>query len=141
MPWLADLVQSSESSLNVLPSQCLCEFLLMKDEKAKPLKRPHSSHETKVLILSSTASLPIFLHTVKCPTQSLSNAIEPLIEVSFETIESLIEVSFDTIESLIEVSFDTIESLIEVSFDTIESLIEVSFDTIESLIGVSFDTT
>jgi len=47
MPWLADLVQSSESSLNVLPSQCLCEFLLMKDEKAKPLKRPHSAHETK----------------------------------------------------------------------------------------------
>ena len=30
MPWLADLVQSSESSLNSLPVQCLCEFLLMK---------------------------------------------------------------------------------------------------------------
>lgn len=30
MPWLADLVQSSESSLNALPLQCLCEFLLMK---------------------------------------------------------------------------------------------------------------
>ena len=30
MPWLADLVQSSESSLNALPIQCLCEFLLMK---------------------------------------------------------------------------------------------------------------
>lgn len=29
MPWLADLVQSSESSLNALPLQCLCEFLLM----------------------------------------------------------------------------------------------------------------
>ena len=32
MPWLADLVQSSESSLNALPIQCLCEFLLMKDK-------------------------------------------------------------------------------------------------------------
>lgn len=28
MPWLADLVQSSEGSLDVLPVQCLCEFLL-----------------------------------------------------------------------------------------------------------------
>ena len=28
MPWLADLVNSSESSLDVLPVQCLCEFLL-----------------------------------------------------------------------------------------------------------------
>ena len=91
MPWLADLVQSSESSLNVLPSQCLCEFLLMKDEKAKPLKRPHSSHETKVLILSITASLPIFLDTVKCPAQSLPNTIESLIEISFDTVEFLID--------------------------------------------------
>ena len=28
MPWLADLVESSEGSLDVLPVQCLCEFLL-----------------------------------------------------------------------------------------------------------------
>ncbi|XP_050534872.1 integrator complex subunit 1-like isoform X2 [Daktulosphaira vitifoliae] len=28
MPWLADLVNSSEGSLNHLPVQCLCEFLL-----------------------------------------------------------------------------------------------------------------
>lgn len=28
MPWLADLVQSIEGSLDVLPVQCLCEFLL-----------------------------------------------------------------------------------------------------------------
>lgn len=28
MPWLADLVQASEGSLDVLPVQCLCEFLL-----------------------------------------------------------------------------------------------------------------
>ena len=28
MPWLADLVESSEGSLGVLPVQCLCEFLL-----------------------------------------------------------------------------------------------------------------
>ena len=29
MPWLAELVHSSEGSLDVLPVQCLCEFLLM----------------------------------------------------------------------------------------------------------------
>ena len=28
MPWLADLVESSEGSFHVLPVQCLCEFLL-----------------------------------------------------------------------------------------------------------------
>ncbi len=28
MAWLADLVDSSEGSLDVLPVQCLCEFLL-----------------------------------------------------------------------------------------------------------------
>ena len=28
MPWLAELVESSEGSLDVLPVQCLCEFLL-----------------------------------------------------------------------------------------------------------------
>jgi len=28
MPWLAELVEASEGSLEVLPVQCLCEFLL-----------------------------------------------------------------------------------------------------------------
>lgn len=28
MSWLAELVESSEGSLEVLPVQCLCEFLL-----------------------------------------------------------------------------------------------------------------
>eukprot|EP00794_Sanderia_malayensis_P009153 gene9152-10125_t len=47
MPWLADLVESSESSLNVLPSQCLCEFLLMKDGQSKLNRRPSVSHEKR----------------------------------------------------------------------------------------------
>lgn len=29
MPWLSELVDSNEGSLDVLPVQCLCEFLLM----------------------------------------------------------------------------------------------------------------
>lgn len=28
MPWLAELVEASEGSLDMLPVQCLCEFLL-----------------------------------------------------------------------------------------------------------------
>jgi integrator complex subunit 1 len=28
MPWLAELVEANDSSLDVLPVQCLCEFLL-----------------------------------------------------------------------------------------------------------------
>lgn len=28
MPWLAELVDGNEGSLQVLPVQCLCEFLL-----------------------------------------------------------------------------------------------------------------
>ncbi len=28
MPWLADLVESSEGSFGILPVECLCEFLL-----------------------------------------------------------------------------------------------------------------
>ena len=29
MPWLANLVDGSDESLNLLPVQCLCEFLLL----------------------------------------------------------------------------------------------------------------
>ena len=29
MPWLKDLVEANDSSLEVLPVQCLCEFLLL----------------------------------------------------------------------------------------------------------------
>ena len=45
MPWLADLVESSEGSFSVLPVQCLCEFLLndafsqSEDEGGKGKKR------------------------------------------------------------------------------------------------------
>ena len=35
MPWLAELVESSEGSLDVLPIQCLCEFLLMGSDENK----------------------------------------------------------------------------------------------------------
>ena len=36
MSWLVDLIQSSSGSLDLLPVQCLCEFLLLEsDDKDK----------------------------------------------------------------------------------------------------------
>ena len=52
MPWLADLVESSEGSLSVLPAQCLCEFLLMKDGQWKKERKDGSSLDKKVATLS-----------------------------------------------------------------------------------------
>lgn len=36
-PWLADLVESNEGAWNVLPVQCLCEFLLHEAAEDLPL--------------------------------------------------------------------------------------------------------
>jgi integrator complex subunit 1 len=52
MPWLADLVESSEGSFNVLPVQCLCEFLLNstttgEDEFFETEKEAAAEAETK----------------------------------------------------------------------------------------------
>ena len=46
MPWLADLVQSSESSLNALPLQCLCEFLLMKHHHSMSSEKSSSKQKS-----------------------------------------------------------------------------------------------
>lgn len=40
MLWLSDLVDSDEGSLDVLPVQCLCEFLLMSHTD-------HNGHDSK----------------------------------------------------------------------------------------------
>eukprot|EP00111_Clytia_hemisphaerica_P010721 TCONS_00031321-protein len=48
MPWLADLVQSSESSLNALPLQCLCEFLLMGHNSMDKQTNKQKSIKSKV---------------------------------------------------------------------------------------------
>ena len=61
MPWLADLVESNEGSFNVLPVQCLCEFLLdstnnlmesdeegSKDQKTKKRKQVRNDEISKL---------------------------------------------------------------------------------------------
>lgn len=45
MPWLAELVEASEGSLEVLPVQCLCEFLL--HETNSPVHIPDDKEDTK----------------------------------------------------------------------------------------------
>lgn len=47
MPWLADLVQSSEGSLDVLPVQCLCEFLLHDAADESPPAEDEDEGESK----------------------------------------------------------------------------------------------
>ena len=73
MPWLADLVQSSEGSLDVLPVQCLCEFLLhdaaddnfptededeaeSKEQRAKKRQVCNSSPRSSVIFVFSFCS-------------------------------------------------------------------------------------
>ncbi|XP_071131635.1 integrator complex subunit 1-like isoform X1 [Mytilus edulis] len=47
MPWLAELVDGNEGSLQVLPVQCLCEFLLQDSESAMFDQDDESSHVEK----------------------------------------------------------------------------------------------
>ena len=53
MPWLAELVQSSEGSLDVLPVQCLCEFLLLEKTGEKDKEEGFSKTLSEKRIVSS----------------------------------------------------------------------------------------
>ena len=61
MPWLAELVQSSEGSLDVLPVQCLCEFLLM--EKTGDSDKDDEDLQDKRVVCNFLTS---HLDTVNC---------------------------------------------------------------------------
>uniref|UniRef100_A0A1B6EU77 Uncharacterized protein n=1 Tax=Cuerna arida TaxID=1464854 RepID=A0A1B6EU77_9HEMI len=49
MPWLADLVHSSDASLNHLPVQCLCEFLLCSSARQQQKYQQLLSHLQSIL--------------------------------------------------------------------------------------------
>ena len=60
MPWLANLVDGSDESLNLLPVQCLCEFLLL-------MQNPNQTTGDDVDLKSApkqvrVALLPCFMH-------------------------------------------------------------------------------
>lgn len=69
MPWLADLVQSSEGSLDVLPVQCLCEFLLHDaadestsgEEEEEGESKEQRAKKRQVRGLLGVSSVPCFL--------------------------------------------------------------------------------
>ncbi len=65
MPLLADLVESSEGSLGVLPIQCLCKFLLScqadKDEEEDAASAANKRQELQLL-----AHLQVILQLLSC---------------------------------------------------------------------------
>ena len=56
MSWLAELVESSEGSLEVLPVQCLCEFLLHDEDtptlEEDPKLGKHKQKQVSLVCLS-----------------------------------------------------------------------------------------
>ena len=84
MPWLADLVESSEGSFNVLPVQCLCEFLLnsvnmlkggFKDQDDKDVEFGSSAvkkHKQRQLLLH----LQDLLHNPQSDQQACMETLE-----------------------------------------------------------------
>ena len=75
MPWLAELVQSSEGSLDVLPVQCLCEFLLLEKtgENNKEQDEGPSKEVQDKRVVSSQRNMLCFdaLRAHNCSTKHL----------------------------------------------------------------------
>lgn len=73
MSWLAELVESSEGSLEVLPVQCLCEFLLHDEDTPALEEDPKlGKHKQKqVCLISLSVCLPLVCPAV-CLNVSLS---------------------------------------------------------------------
>lgn len=76
MPWLAELVQSSEGSLDVLPVQCLCEFLLLEKtgENSKEQDEGPSKEMQDKRVVSSQRNMFVFRRftgTHNCSTKHL----------------------------------------------------------------------
>ncbi|CAB4012083.1 Hypothetical predicted protein, partial [Paramuricea clavata] len=72
-PWLADLVLSSQESLDVLPVQCLCEFLLQSPEDVDTEERSERHKETVQQVLSR---LHILLFGDEATSASTSETLE-----------------------------------------------------------------
>ena len=77
MPWLSELVETSEGSLDVLPVQCLCEFLLMRNSgtsRKDDSKDKHSQVPASALRLLSAQSHPLGIGSRCCfPRSCISN--------------------------------------------------------------------
>ncbi|KAL5232641.1 hypothetical protein ACI65C_000051 [Semiaphis heraclei] len=109
MPWLADLVNSSEGSLNHLPVQCLCEFLLSPSCRQQGKFNQLLNHLRKLLMhpetdpIISCEVLEYFLRRLSSPT-SRQHAILGLKLLLNETDDKMIDVD-KVIESKTDVSW------------------------------------
>ncbi|KAL4148797.1 hypothetical protein QTP88_002952 [Uroleucon formosanum] len=109
MPWLADLVNSSEGSLNHLPVQCLCEFLLSPSCRQQGKFNQLLNHLRKLLMhpetdpIISCEVLEYFLRRLSSPT-SRQHAILGLKLLLNETDDKNIDVD-KVIESKTDVSW------------------------------------
>lgn len=109
MPWLADLVNSSEGSLNHLPVQCLCEFLLSPSCRQQGKFNQLLNHLKKLLMhpetdpIISCEVLEYFLRRLSSPT-SRQHAILGLKLLLNATDDKIIDVD-KVIESKTDVSW------------------------------------
>ncbi|XP_050427828.1 integrator complex subunit 1 isoform X2 [Adelges cooleyi] len=109
MPWLADLVNSSEGSLNHLPVQCLCEFLLSPSCRQQGKFNQLLNHLKKLLTHQDTDPaiscevLEYFLRRLSSPT-SRQHAILGLKLLLNATDEKTIDID-KVIEAKTDVSW------------------------------------
>uniref|UniRef100_A0A2H8TLT6 Integrator complex subunit 1 n=1 Tax=Melanaphis sacchari TaxID=742174 RepID=A0A2H8TLT6_9HEMI len=109
MPWLADLVNSSEGSLNHLPVQCLCEFLLSPSCRQQGKFNQLLNHLRKLLMhpetdpIISCEVLEYFLRRLSSPT-SRQHAILGLKLLLNTTEDKVIDID-KVIESKTDVSW------------------------------------
>ncbi|EDO26218.1 predicted protein, partial [Nematostella vectensis] len=118
MPWLADLVQSSEGSLDVLPVQCLCEFLLMeKPRKAGKVGEGSKELDKKMVFRGSTI---VFSKTMTIPKIS-RRGLEKVLSMEYFSEETQPPVlSVDT-DAAMETTLEDLSSFPEVSGSKLKS--------------------
>jgi len=75
MPWLADLVESSEGSLNSLPLQCLCEFLLMKHNTTPSTVQKYANNKQKSIKSKVAGRLQDLLFGSEATQESASSLV------------------------------------------------------------------
>ncbi|ELT96897.1 hypothetical protein CAPTEDRAFT_224526 [Capitella teleta] len=88
MPWLAELVEANDSSLDVLPVQCLCEFLLHGDPEATDVEEEDDRSGKRKKKKSKQDQLLCRLqHLLHSPT-SETRAISEVLSYFFSRLSS-----------------------------------------------------
>jgi integrator complex subunit 1 len=89
MTWLVDLIQSSSGSLDLLPVQCLCEFLLLEsDEKEKEHGHKRDAKGKREQGIAQQHQLLDRLHSMLMGTEAEVNTTASIIEYFLERLPS-----------------------------------------------------